>query len=184
MKLIIPIVPPGPAHAQELVGHCLMVGGEHRAERGGDDVELAVAERQRLGVGLDPLELDSPRAGLAAARLEVLRREVRGHDLRPGLGGADGHVARAGGHVEHALAGGDPARLHEHRPELPDRLLGEPVVVAERPHRPLGGLVLAVELAVADACCAVICPPISSILASAATSHELLAAVRRSMPRP
>jgi len=34
-----------------------MVRSEDRAERGGDDVELAVREREGLGVGFDPLEL-------------------------------------------------------------------------------------------------------------------------------
>ena len=56
-----------PADAHELVGDRLVIGREDRAERGGDDVELAVAERQRLGVALDPLELypagARPRAG-------------------------------------------------------------------------------------------------------------------------
>ena len=76
-------MPPGPAHAQQLVGHRLMVGGEDRAERGGDDVELPVGEGQRLRVGLDPLQLHPVRLGLAAARLEVLGREVRRDDLGP-----------------------------------------------------------------------------------------------------
>ncbi len=58
----MPIVPPGRQTRSELVGDRLMIGGEHRAERRRDDVELAVAERQRLGVGLDPLELDASRA--------------------------------------------------------------------------------------------------------------------------
>ena len=132
----------GSAHAKELVGDPLMIGGEHRAERGGDDVERPVVERERLGVGLDPLELDPAGARFTTARLEVLRREVGGNDLGAGLGGPDRHVSRARGHVEHTLAGSDTARLHEHGPELPHCLLCEPVVVAERPHRPLGGFVL------------------------------------------
>jgi hypothetical protein len=123
-----------------------VVGGEDRAERGRDDVELPIRERERLGVGRDPLELHSMGLGLPAARLEVLGRQVRGHDLSPGLGGADRRVARTGGDVEHVLAGRDPARPDQHLPELPDRLLCEPVVVAERPGGAGGGLMLAVRV--------------------------------------
>ena len=95
-----------------------MVRGEDRAERRGDDVELAICERERLGVGLDPLELHPVGLGLTAARLEVLRRQVRSHDLGPGLGGADRRVSRPGGDVEHALPGRDPTRLTSTSPKL------------------------------------------------------------------
>ncbi len=57
----------GPADAEELVRHGLVIGSKHRAEAGSDDVELAVTEGQRLGIRLDPLELHAaggwPRAG-------------------------------------------------------------------------------------------------------------------------
>ena len=46
------------AHAKHLVRDRLVVGGEHGAERRRDDVERVLVERQRLGVGLDPLERD------------------------------------------------------------------------------------------------------------------------------
>ncbi len=118
-----------------------MVRGEDRTERGRDDVEGAVLERERLGVRLHPVQLHAPRAGLAPARFEVLWREVGRHNVRTRLGGADRDVPRARGDVEHALAGCDPARVHEHRPENPDGLGREPVVVAERPQGPLLGLV-------------------------------------------
>jgi hypothetical protein len=129
-----------PAHAHQLVGDRPMVGREDRADRGGHHVELAVGERQRLGVGVHPLELHASCVRLAAARLEVLRREVRRDDLCPRLGGADRDVPGAGGDVEHPLAGGDPARLHQHRAEPPHRVDREAVIVAERPHGALLGL--------------------------------------------
>ena len=54
------------ADAHELVGDVLVVRREHRADRGHDDVERLVLERQLLGVGLHPLELEP--LGLRAAR--------------------------------------------------------------------------------------------------------------------
>ena len=63
---------PGPAHADQLVRDRLMVRREDRAQRGGDDVEFAVAERKRFGVRLDPLELDSLPARLATTGIEEL----------------------------------------------------------------------------------------------------------------
>jgi hypothetical protein len=79
-------------------------------------------------------------ARLGVSRLEVLGREVRGHDRRTGFGRADGHVARARRDVEDALAGVDAARLNEHGPDLPDEFGGEALVVAETPGRAGGRL--------------------------------------------
>ncbi len=146
VKLIIPIVPPGRQTRRSSSATFWWSGANIAPNEEVIDVELALAEGERLGVRLHPLELDPLCACLAAARLEVLRREVRGHHLRPGLGGADGDVARSRGHVEHALTGRDPTGRDEHGPEPPDRLLRERVVVAERPHRPFGSLVLSIEL--------------------------------------
>ena len=49
----------GTADAHELVGGLLVVGREHRADRGDDDVEGLVLEGQVLGVGLDPRDVDA-----------------------------------------------------------------------------------------------------------------------------
>ena len=64
----------------------------------------------------------------------------KGHYSRPGLGRPERRAPRARGDIEDALAGGEPARLHQHRPEVPDRRLREAVVVAKRPRLPSGGL--------------------------------------------
>ena len=40
-----------PADADELVGGLLVVRGEHHADGGDDHVEVAVAVRERLGIG-------------------------------------------------------------------------------------------------------------------------------------
>ncbi len=108
MKLAIPIAPPGPADPEQLIGDRLMVGREHGAERRRDDVELAVRERQRLGVGDDPLDVDTPLASLVLAGRETFRRQVGGDDVRARLSRADRDVAGAGGDVEHVLTGLDP----------------------------------------------------------------------------
>jgi hypothetical protein len=48
-----------------------MVGSEDRPERGGDDVEVAVRERERLGVCLDPPELHAMSLGFSGVRSEA-----------------------------------------------------------------------------------------------------------------
>jgi hypothetical protein len=138
--------PSGPADSHELVRRLLVVRREHNAEHGSDDVEFAIVEREYLGVGLHPFQLDTARAGLAASGLEVLRSEIRGDNVRARLGGAHRDVARPGSHVEHSLAGRDPSRLDEHRSQLPHGFSREPVVVATCPHRPRGGLQLSLIL--------------------------------------
>jgi hypothetical protein len=144
VKLSIPILPPGRQTRTSSSATAWWFGGEHRPERGGDDVELVIVEGEPFCVSLHPLELYSVSLGFAATRLEVLGRQIRGDDLGPGLGGPDCRVAGPRGHIEDALPGRDPARLHQHRPEPPDRLAREPVVVAERPGGPRGRLELAV----------------------------------------
>ena len=48
----------GPADAHELVGGRLVVRREHHADRRHDDVEGRGLERQVLGVGRDPLDVE------------------------------------------------------------------------------------------------------------------------------
>ena len=67
----------GAADAHELVRGGLVMGREHHADRGHDDVERLVLERQVLGVGLDPVELEALGLGAAAARLEQLAASGR-----------------------------------------------------------------------------------------------------------
>jgi hypothetical protein len=80
------------------------------------------------------------RLGFTVAGLEVLRRQVRSHDLGAGLGRPNRRIAGAGGDVEHALACRDLTRPYQHFAELPDRRLREAVVVAKRPSRAGGGV--------------------------------------------
>jgi len=47
-----------------------VVGGEHHADRGDDDIEAGVLERQILGVGLGPLELNALGRGAGAPGVE------------------------------------------------------------------------------------------------------------------
>jgi hypothetical protein len=48
----------GPAYADEFVRDLVVVGSEDRPEGRRDDIELVLAERQRLRVGLNPLDGD------------------------------------------------------------------------------------------------------------------------------
>ena len=133
VKLIIPIVPPGRRHADQLARDGAVVGSEHRAGGAGDDVEGVVGERQLLRVGLDPLDLEAARLGLAAAERELLGRDVaRGHASRPAPPRAmrrcrcrwrrRGRASRADARVGHELGA-----------EVPDQLGGEAVVVPGGP---------------------------------------------------
>ena len=142
----------GTADAQQLVGDRLMVGSEHRPRRGGHDVEFVVVERQCLRVALDPVQLDTERLRFAAAGGEALGRDVQRDHVGPGLSGADRDVPRSGADVEHALTGGDSAGVDQDRPEAPEELLREPVVVAERPDLPRRVLRLHVTSHLVDAC--------------------------------
>ena len=133
------------AHAHELVGRLLVVRREHDADRRHDDVERLVLERQVLGVGLDPLELEALRLRAPATRLQQLRRQVAGRDVRAALRGRDRGVAGAGGDVEDAHPGTDPARLDESRPDRQQERLDHGRVVTRGPHRAVAGLELGIR---------------------------------------
>ena len=64
-----------------------MVRREHDADRGHDHVERLVRERQVLGVGLDPLELEALCLRDLTTGVEQLRRQVAGGDLGAATGG-------------------------------------------------------------------------------------------------
>ncbi len=94
--------------AHELVGDRLVLGREHRADRGHDDVERLVGKRELLGVGLGPVERQARGLGTAAALVEELGREVGSGHLRACCGGGQGGVAGAGSYVEHCHPGAMP----------------------------------------------------------------------------
>ena len=107
VQLIRPMVPPGRHDADQLVGARLVVRGEHDADAGQHGVERAVVERERLGVGLPPVERDPGGLGVPATRLEQLGGEVAGDDAGTGLRRRDGDVAGARRDVEDAVPGPD-----------------------------------------------------------------------------
>jgi hypothetical protein len=87
--------PAGPADSHKLSRGPCVVGREHRAERRDDAGKARIVERQLLGVGLDPLDLDA-RLGRPATRvLEKLRRHIRADHLGPTLRRRDRDVAAA-----------------------------------------------------------------------------------------
>ena len=111
-----------------------MVGSEGHPERRRHDIELVIAERQRLPVGLHPLKRDSEGLGFPASGLEVLWRDVRRDDLGTYLGRRDRDVPGAGRHVEDALTGGDPTRRDDDGTDLPHLHARETVVIAQPPY--------------------------------------------------
>ena len=71
---------PGAADASQLRGRDRVARGEHVAEGRQDAVEALVFERQRLGVGLHPFDLDTRLLCPSSGVLEVLRGEVAPDD--------------------------------------------------------------------------------------------------------
>ena len=121
--------------AHEFVGGLLVVGCEHHAHAREHDIERAVSERQRLGVGLAPLELSARLGGETPSDVEQLGREVARDHGRAVQCGRNGHVPAARRDVEHALPGLHCGRGDESRPEPPDEVARESRVVARGPHR-------------------------------------------------
>jgi len=102
-------------------------------ERRRHDIELTVAEGQRLRIGFHPIEVDSSRLSFSSAGIEALGRDVQGDDLGPGLGRADRDVAAARSDIENTLTASDSSCLHDDWTDLPHLFEGEPVVVAQSP---------------------------------------------------
>ena len=123
-----------------------VVRREHDADARQDGVELVVRERQRLCIGLPPLQLDAILGRALTALVQQLGREVAGHHGGAGASRRDGHVSGAGRHVEHAITRGDAGRLDNDRSELGDEIARQRGVVAERPHRPVLRLERAIGL--------------------------------------
>jgi hypothetical protein len=92
-----------------------VVRREHDAQAGHHRVELAVGERQILGVGLPPFQPRPPPRGLPLPGFEQFRGQVAGHHAGSRLGGGDRGVAGSGGHVEHPVPGLDPDRAGQDR---------------------------------------------------------------------
>ena len=121
------------ADAQQLARGGDVVGGEHDPDRRDHDVERGVGERERLGVGLDPLDDEPLGFGPAAADVEQRRRQVGRHDAAAGARRGERDVAGSRGDVEHADARADPARMDERGAERGEDVARDTVVVAERP---------------------------------------------------
>ena len=93
------------ADTDQLRRGLFLVGGEHHAEGRDDDVEAAVLEGQRFGVGLAELDLESLGGGSLARLFEQSRHVVGGDHVAPAPRGGQRDVAVAGGDIEHLLSG-------------------------------------------------------------------------------
>ena len=107
-------MPPGLSTRASLPKPGLEVGEVSDAEADGGRVELAVRERERQRVALDPLD----RAGLPPRSLEHPRREVEPDDAAPAPLRRDRKVAGAATRVEHAVARPDDLGDGELAPAL------------------------------------------------------------------
>ncbi len=93
-------LPAGTQHARELAQAALEIGEIAHAEADRRRVELAVGERERERVALDPLD----RAGLLPRALEHPLGEVEPDDAPATPLGLDGEIARTAARIEHAVA--------------------------------------------------------------------------------
>src|SRR6185436_18172292 len=106
--------PAGPKHPRQLLEAALEICEVADAETHGGRVEVAVRERERERVALDPFD----GAGLLARALEHLRREVEADDPSAAALGLDRQVARAAARIEHAIARPDDLAHGELAPAL------------------------------------------------------------------
>ena len=122
------------AHPNHLAGGELMERREHHADRRHHHIEFVVPERQFVGVGLTPFEVDATLSGRRPTAFQQLRAQVAGDDAGSGLCGGNRGVSGACGHVEHSIARSYAGGLHQHRAQGRDEIGGEFRVVAGRPH--------------------------------------------------
>ena len=99
----------------------LLEEGARQAATAGAVLEWQVADAEHL-----PYD----DGGLPGPLLEQLGSQVAGDHSGTGEGGGEGHVAGAGGDVQHQVARTDPRGVHEHGPELGDQVGGDGLVVA------------------------------------------------------
>ena len=112
-----------------------MVRGEHDPQAGHDDIELVVTERERLGVGLPPLQLNALPGGLPLPGGQQFGGQVTGDYAGPGVSGGNRGVARSSSHIQHPVSGPHPACGHEDLPQPGNDVGGQGRVVTQRPHR-------------------------------------------------
>jgi hypothetical protein len=99
------------ADPRQFARRLVLVGGEHYAEGGDDDVKGGIGERQRLGIGLAELDGEVLGGGALATAFEQGRHIVGGHDIAPAPRGGERDIAVAGGDIEHAAAGPEIERF-------------------------------------------------------------------------
>ncbi len=129
----------GPADPGELVRRLDLVGCEHRAEHGRDDVEARVGEGQRFRVRLDVVGDQALGLGPPPRSVEQGRHVVDADDGAAASRGRHRGVAAAGRDVEDAVGRVDVDRFDEELGDEQD-LGPDHVVVAARPGRLLASL--------------------------------------------
>jgi len=122
-----------PAHAEQLGGRSLLVGGEHHAEDRDDRIERRVVEGQGAGVGLAELDRESIALRPRPRALQQARSEVDPHDLTVAARRRDRGVPRAGRDVEYARATGEVQPFDQAFGDRDD-LCAHGRVVARAPH--------------------------------------------------
>jgi len=101
------------ADACEFARGLFLIGREHHAESGEDDVEGIVRERKILGVRFAKRDQEIFCVRAAASGLEELGDVVGGRDFTPAARGSERGVAVAGSDVEDTRAGADVERFAE-----------------------------------------------------------------------
>ena len=125
------------ADAGQLARGDLVPRRELHAEHRQHDVERRVGERQRLGVTLHPLDVDTGEPGAPPRRVEQLGREIDANDVGTRASRTDRHVAGAGRDVEDLLPGRHRDTAQQVRRRHLVDVLGHRGVVARRPRGPV-----------------------------------------------
>lgn len=86
-----------------------MTRGEHHPDGREHRIEFAGAKREGFCVGFPPAELQSGCRSTRLGAAQQLGRQVAGSDVGTCHGCRDRYVARARGHVKHAIAAANTA---------------------------------------------------------------------------
>lgn len=107
---------------------------EHDPQAGHDDVELAITERERLGIGLPPLQLKALLRGPALPGGQQFGGQVTGDYVCAGAHGWDRGVAGSSSHIQNPDSRPHPGGGNEDLPQPGDDVGGQGRVVTQRPH--------------------------------------------------
>jgi hypothetical protein len=103
-------------HSQQFGRGARLVWGEHRAERGCDDIEGAIIERQLLSVSKLDAQWQSFRLGAPLGMPQQLGNIIATDHISPAPCRGQSRIARATGDIKHLFSRMHPQRANQHLP--------------------------------------------------------------------